>query len=599
MPGVALRDVRDGDGFAAIGDYAVLGDGRGTALVAADGSVDWWAAPRLDSPPLCNALLDPERGGRFQLRPTDPDATCTRRYLSDTNVLETVWTTSTGSARVTDSLNSGNAGLLPWSELARRVEGLDGSVTLQLELRPGDGMRRWEPWLEDDDRGPLLHAGPLTLALRCSDTVEVTVSPGQVQGTACVREGERIMVGVVVADDQPLYLCDVDSIDRRLDLSIKAWRRWAGQVSWEGPRREQVVRSALALKLLFITETGAVAAAATTSLPEKVGGDKNWDYRFSWIRDAALTISALQLCGQQEEVQAAITWLLGTIRKNGPGVHVMYDLDGGVPTETATPDLPGYRGSRPVMAGNDASSQVQLGVYGDLFGTVADWVFDGHVLDVRSRRQLADLADRCADTWRQDDAGIWELHTDRPYTSSKMNCWRALDAAARLAEAGHLVDTGQRWRLEAAKVRDWVEEHCWSQRKQSFTFYAGTEDLDASVLLAAGFGFDTGPRMSTTIDAVTRELGVGPLVYRYTGMPREEQTFLACAFWRVSALTDVGRVKEADALMGQLDDVASPLGLLSEMAAPGSNELVGNLPQALSHLSLLNATAGLRDAGRA
>lgn len=588
--------VRDPDGFAPIEGYAVLGDGRGAALVAADGSIDWWAVPRLDSPPPFAALLDPECGGRMELRPTDPEATCERRYVPHTNVLETTYSTAEGSVRITDSLNSGNAGELPWGELARRVEGISGAVEMELVVRPGDGLRGWEPWVEDHADGPILHAGTLMMALRCSETITVRARPDRVDGVFTVEATDRFMVAVVATDSEPLFLVDVDSIQRRLDLSIEAWRRWAGQISWEGAGREQIVRSALALKVLLITQTGAVAAAVTTSLPESIGGSKNWDYRFSWIRDAAMTIDALSVVGQQEEVHAAVTWLLGTIRRNGPDVHVMYSLAGDIPTTSHQQDLPGYKHSRPVMVGNDASSQVQLGVYGDLFGTVADWVLGGHVLDPQSARELADLADQCADTWRHDDAGIWELHTTRPYTSSKMNCWRALDAAARLAKAGQLAGSGQRWAGEAERVRAWIMANCWSDRKRAYTFYAGTQDLDASVLIGAGFGFDRGTTMSSTIDVVSDELGVGPLLYRYTGMQRAEQTFLACAYWRVSALVHVGRVAEAQALMRQLDGVASPLGLLSEMAAAGTNQLLGNIPQALSHLTLIRAAADLRQA---
>ena len=589
--------VRDPDGFAAIGAYGVLGDGRGAALVGPDGAVDWWAVPRLDSPPAFAAVLDPELGGRFALRPADPAAVAVRRYLPHTNVLETTFHARGGVVRVTDSLNSGNAGELPWGELARRVEGVEGAVPLRLAVRPGHGLGAWEPWVEPSPGGPLLHAGPLTMAVRASPAVRLRTSAEQVTGSVTARAGDRLVVAVVAAEERPLFLCDVDAIDRRLDLSVAAWRRWAGQVSWDGAGRERIVRSALALKLLLVTETGAIAAAATTSLPASVGGGKNWDYRFCWVRDASLTVDALSICAQQEEVHAAVTWLLAAIRRNGPEVHVMYTLDGALPRSLHEPPLTGYRHSRPVRVGNDAAGQRQLGVYGDLFGTVADWVFGGHVLDVPSQRELSDLADRCADVWRQEDCGIWELPTRRHYTVSKLNCWRALDAAARLAESGYLTGSGQRWRHEAKKIVGWVQEHCWSEHKQAYTFYAGTDDLDAAVLLGSEFGFDRGTRMSRTIDAVGAELGVGPLVYRYTGAEREEQTFLACAYWRVGALADVGRGAEARALMGRLDGVASPLGLLAEMVTPGTHELVGNLPQALSHLAHIKAAHRLRTAG--
>ncbi|MEO9138937.1 MAG: glycoside hydrolase family 15 protein, partial [Jatrophihabitans sp.] len=558
---LAVAAVRDKDGYVAIGDYAVLGDGQGVALVAADGTIDWWATPRLDCAPAFAALLDPDRGGRIELRPSDPETTVARRYAPHTNQLLTTFSTASGQVLVTDSLNSGSAGPLPWSELARRVEGLDGSVQLDFVIRPGDGLRTWEPWTEDDLRGPILHAGQVTLGVRCSPEISLAVAHDQVSGSFTVDAGQRRVVGIVTSEADPLFLCDVGAIDHRIDVTAASWRQWISQVNWHGAGREQILRSALALKTLVITETGAVAAAATTSLPEKVGGPKNWDYRFAWIRDAALTIDALAVLGVEEEVHAAVAWLLHAIRDNGPDVHVMYTLSGAVPTDVREPAVPGYRHSTPVMIGNDAAAQTQLGVYGDLFGTVANWVFGGHVLDVDSNRQLADLADRCADIWRHNDAGIWELGTDRPYTSSKMNCWRALDAAARLAEAGHLIGTGHRWRAEAHVIKTWIDQHCWSDTKKAYTFYAGSDDLDASVLIGAEIGFDHGQRMSSTIDAIGIELGAGPLLYRYTGVHREEATFLACAFWRVHALVSVGRVDEARSLMDQLQTAFNPLGL--------------------------------------
>jgi GH15 family glucan-1,4-alpha-glucosidase len=591
-----LATLRDPDGYAAIGDYGVLGNGRGAALVALDGSIEWWALPSLDSTPPFAALLDPQDGGRVELRPTDPDATAQWRYLPETNLLETTFRTAGGVVRITDSLNSGNAGALPWSELARRIEGITGRVELRFLVRPGDGLRSWRPWTEHDERGPIVHAGPLTLGVRASREVVLAVCHDQVSATFAVEQGQRRVVALVASDADPLFLCQVADIDQRLDVTAESWRRWAAQVNWTGPGREQIVRGALALKTLVMARTGAVAAAVTTSLPESVGGPKNWDYRFCWIRDAALTIDALAVLGLQEEVHAAVSWLLHAIRDNGPDIHVMYRLSGELPTSVRTASVPGYRHSRPVRVGNDAAGQTQLGVYGDLFGTIANWVFGGHVLDVGSARELADLADRCADVWPRDDAGIWELPTDRPYTSSKMNCWRALDTATRLAETGHLPGDGRRWRSESEVIKSWVQRHCWSHHKSAYTFWAGSEELDASVLLGAQIGFDQGPRMSSTVDALGAELGVGPLLYRYTGVHREEQTFTPCAYWRAHALVCVGRLDEAEELLEQLDTTAGPLGLRSEMTAAATGESIGNLPQALSHLTHINAAAALRAA---
>lgn len=594
-PARGLDTIRDGEGYVAIGDYGVLGDGRGTALVALDGTIDWWATPALDDPPVFAALLDPAGGGSITLRPTDQPARVSRRYLPGTNQLETTFTTVSGQVRVTDSLNGGSAGALPWRELARRADGVAGTVRLELTLRPGDGLRRWQPWIEDDTRGPILHAGSLTLGLRYSPELDIKVDHQQITADFDVTAGQRRVVGLVASDADPLYLCDVGSIDDRIDTTTASWQELSARVVWAEPGRERIVRTALALKTLVMARTGAVAAAATTSLPEGIGGTKNWDYRFTWVRDAALTVDALATLGLQEEVHAATRWLLHAIRDNGPDVHVLYTLAGSRPAAMHEPAVPGYRGSRPVRIGNGAAGR-QLGVYGDVFGTVADWVFGGHVLDVGSARQLADLADRCADEWRHDDAGIWELHTDRPYTSSKMNCWRALDAAARLAEAGQLTGDGRRWRAESDVVRAWVHEHCWSPRKRAYTFYAGTDELDASVLLGAQLGFDTGPRMAGTIDAIGQEIGSGPLLYRYSGVAAKEGTFIACAYWRVHALACVGRTAEARDLLHELAGIANPLGLLAEMVSPDTSELLGNLPQALSHLAFIRAAAAVRTA---
>ncbi|GAA1902490.1 glycoside hydrolase family 15 protein [Lapillicoccus jejuensis] len=595
-----VRVVRDDGGEADISSYGVLGDGRTVALLARDGRVDWWPVPRLDSRPAFAALVDPGQGGFVALRPTDPDATSEMRYLDGTNQLVTTFATGSGRVSVLTSLDVGNAGRLPWTELAWRLEGQQGEVELELVVAPGTGLREWSAWADREATGDgptLLHAGEVVLAVRTSWPVGHQPEDRLVRSRVTVVEGERRVAAVVASNGEPLYLTDLDAIASRIDLTTDRWRQWSRQVRWDGPDRDRVVRSALALKTVIVAETGAIAAAATTSLPERVGGPKNWDYRLAWIRDAAFTIDAMSVCGMQEEVHASVVWLLRAIRAHGPDVHVVYDLDGGLAPDTTEPPVPGYRGSRPVRVGNGATSQTQLGVYGDLFGTVADWVDDGHVLDLRSARELADLADRCADSWRHDDAGIWELQDERPYTSSKMNCWRALDAAARLADAGHLPDRAGRWRREAAAVADWVQEHCWSSVKQAYTFYAGSDDLDASVLLGARFGFDTGERMASTVRAVERELGAGPLVYRYSAVSAEEETFLACAYWLVEALALTGRLDDARDRLGRLGDLVPPTGLMSEMVDARTGQLVGNLPQALSHLAHINAAATVRDLG--
>ena len=291
-----------------------------------------------------------------------------------------------------------------------------------------------------------------------------------------------------------------------------------------------------------------------------------------------------------------MSWLLSAVSRTAPDIHVFYSLDGEVASGQAIIDVPGYRHSRPVRSGNGAAGQTQLGTYGDLFDTVARYVSTGHVLDQATARMLADLADRCCDIWTREDSGLWELSQYHHYTISKIGCWVALDRAASLAEGGQLPDRhAARWRQEAADITGWVRAHCWSPAKQSYTFYAGTEDLDAAVLLAGRTGFDRGPRLATTIDAVTAELGRGAFVYRYTGMDREENAFVACTFWLVEALAWTGQGKRARDVMDEAVRWCSDVGLLSEQIDPATGEFRGNMPQGLSHLALINAAYALAD----
>lgn len=582
------------DGYAPLRDYSGLGDGRSVALVALDGSVDWWALPDMDSTPVFSALLDAPDGGRIALAPEE-EFTAARRYVADTNVVETVFTTADGSVRVTDALNTGVAGRLPWNELARRVEGLQGTVAMAWQVAPGSALGRHAPWVRADPRGPLLQVADLTLGVRTSEVGEPVVGVRDVRGRFCTRPGSRGLLAVVATADEPLHLPLVEAVDARIDRTVASWQDWSSTFDWDGPWRPHVLRSALTLKLLLHSPTGSIAAAATTSVPERVGGTKNWDYRYTWVRDTGYTLDAFVRCGLHEEVHAAVSWLLATVQRHGPALRPFYALDGSLPGGQVERDVPGYRRTRPVLDGNDASTQLQLGPYGDLFQTVLLCVRDSHVLDLRTQRMLADLADRCCDMWQRPDAGMWELPDTQHYTTSKMSCWQALDRAAQLADLGQLPGDGQRWRMEANRVRAWVDEHCWSAQRQSYVMRPGSDDLDAGVLLGARFGFDTGPRMVATVRAVLAELATGPALHRYTGMPQEEGAFVACTFWAVEALALTGQREQACELMEQALELLGDAPLLAEMVDPASGELLGNLPQALSHLALINAASAVQE----
>jgi GH15 family glucan-1,4-alpha-glucosidase len=396
----------------------------------------------------------------------------------------------------------------------------------------------------------------------------------------------------VATDHEPLLLPPGQDVELRIDRTVASWQRWTELIRYSGDWPEPVKRSALLLKTLLSGTSGAIAAAATTSLPERIGGDKNWDYRYSWTRDSSFTIGAFMRLGLHEEVHAAVSWLLGVMRRTGPELQVFYTLDGRVASREDDLQAPGYRGSRPVRAGNAASGQLQLGTYGDLFDTLARYAEAGHVLDPSTGRMLAEYADSCCDRWLNRDSGIWELDVTEHYTISKMGCWVALDRACRLAEAGQIPEhRAHRWRDEARDIQEWVNTNCWSDEKQAYTFYAGTDELDAAVLLAGRTGFERGDRLSTTIDAITRELvpGDGSLVHRYSGMQTEEGAFVACTFWLVDALAHCGRGDEARALMDRAVSLANDVGVLSEEIDPATGGFLGNLPQGLSHLALINA----------
>jgi GH15 family glucan-1,4-alpha-glucosidase len=582
------------DGYAPLASYIGIGDGRSIALVALDGSIDWWAVPDLHSVPAFSGLLDTGRGGSIGLAPVDP-YTVERRYLDRTNVAETIFTTDTGQVRITDSLNSGAAGRLPWAELARRIEGLAGSVTMQWHVTPGSALATLSPEATESDDRPVLRLGDTRLAIRYAGIGDPTVKPTEVSGRFTCAKGSRGVLGVVATKAEPLYLPSPEEIDQRIDNTVDSWRRWSDSLQWNGDWEDDIRRSALALKLLIYAPTGAIAAAATTSLPERIGGDKNWDYRYTWTRDTAYTLDALIRCKLREEVHAATTWLLSTVERHLPGLDPFYTLDGELPDGATTRKVPGYRGSTPVRDGNDAARQLQLGPYGDLLQTVYLCVTEGHLLDDGTARMLADLADRCCDQWQEPDAGMWELPGEEHYTASKMSCWQALDRAVRLSDLGQLRGRTDRWRAEADRIRDWVNRFCWSDKRQTYTMYAGSDALDAGVLLGARFGFDRGRRMTGTLTAVRDELGRGPLLYRYSGMDKEEGAFLACSYWAVEALAFTGRRRQARHLMEQTLKVTRHAFLLSEMVDPQTGDLLGNLPQALSHLALINAASAIEE----
>jgi GH15 family glucan-1,4-alpha-glucosidase len=551
-----------------------------------------------DTPPVCAALLDPAEGGTITLAPSVAYEV-SQCYIPDTVVLQTTFRCASGEVRVTDALTVGTTGPLPWTELARRVEVLSGEVPMRWQVRPGHRLGTGRPWARWRDGVAVLETGATQLAVVAKDTGTPALSDAAVTGAFVAHGGEPALLAVVVNNAEPIPVPEASAVQARIDHTVEFWHRWCSDIRYDGPYSDAVHRSALTLKALTLSPYDGIAAALTTSLPERVGGPRNFDYRFGWIRDHSFALDAMARLHLTEEVHGALSWLLAAVNRTAPEVRSLYTLQGmPAPAEQSLLDsLPGYRGSTPVRIGNAAASQLQLGAYGDLMDAVWGYTRHGGYLDTPSAHGLALIADRVCDIWRSQDAGIWELGDFAHYTISKMGCWVALDRAIRLAEAGQLTTPRlDRWRSERDAVHTWTDRHCWSPTKQSYTFYAGTDELDVAVLLAARTGYLAGndPRLHTTIDAIRTELGAGgPLLHRYSGMAEQEGAFLVCTFWLIEALATAGQRHEAEALLEDALKCAGGTGLYAEEIDPDTRELLGNMPQGLTHLGLIGAATTL------
>jgi GH15 family glucan-1,4-alpha-glucosidase len=586
-------------GFAPIASYAAIGDGSTTALVALDGSVDFLSLPYMYSPTAFAALLDPDRGGRFVLAPKgrfDVD----RRYVDRTNVLETTYRAKDGVVRVTDALNLQGGGQVPWRELARRVECLSGEVELEwaADARPDWGRADVAIGIR---RGvPVFEGGGLEAALHTWNAGEPRVGDDGVYGEFTLAAGESALLALCATHDQPIPIPRRDEVERRLAETVKVWRGWLENWEYDGPWEVHLARSALALKLLIHEPNGAVLAAPTTSLPERLGGDKNYDYRYMWVRDAAFTIDALMRLGLPEQVHESFCCLLRAVRTTAPNLRPFYSVEGHAASRCEELPLAGYRGSQPVRYGNAAASQVQLGSWGDLLETADLYLEAGNALDDDTAHLLEECLDRLAMTWHDDDSGIWELQECHSYTASNLASWMALDRGVRLARERHLpVRHADKWREERDRVRAYVEERCWSEGLSAYAEYPGAETLDAAVVRGARMGWDrvAPDRLRATVDAVRERLDAGGgLLWRRTDNIEREGAFVACSFWLAEALARRGDVDDAAELFEQLLGYENDVGLLSEEIDPGSGAFLGNFPQGLSHLSLINAGTAIQRA---
>jgi GH15 family glucan-1,4-alpha-glucosidase len=597
------------DGYAPIEDYALIGDGRTAALVARDGAIDWLCLPNLDSPSVFGAILDARRGGTFKLQPTIPfDAT--RRYLPQTNVLETTFATDRGSVRVVDAMTLPNQHLAPMRELVRSIEGVSGSVPMRWRCAPRFDYGAHRPRCEWRDGVPVATWGSQAIAVANWGAGTPAWRDGSSEGDLAlaveadfvIGAGSRALIAMATAYGEPLILPGPQAIRSRLADTIAFWEQWSAARQYAGPWADLVARSALALKLMIFAPSGASVAAPTTSLPEEIGGERNWDYRFCWIRDSNFMIDALIRLGCFAETQSLFWWFMQATALTEPEVHVLYRLDGGVGGSEREVSLAGYRGSRPVRVGNGALGQVQHDIYGALFETA--WLYSRgeKALDGDTGAVLGRIADHVCDIWRRPDSGIWEVRNGPfHFTHSKVMCWVALDRAVRLAELREVpARHAPRWRQEAELIRAYVEKECWSDELRSYTRTAGSRDVDASLLMLplVEYGDPRGERIRGTIDAISRLLRHDDFVYRYhadDGVPGGEGCFLNCSFWLVSALARCGLADDASALMARLTARANDVGLYSEEIDPHSGAFLGNFPQALVHLALIDAAIAVSE----
>ncbi len=591
----------DGSGYAPIGDYAIIGDGRCAALVSRHGSIDWLCLPRFDSASVFGALLDRKRGGRFRIAPTG-DFEVTRRYVGPTNVLETTFETSGGVLRVTDAMpipeeSDRRRELLPDHEVLRRVECTEGEVEVEVVFDPRfDYGRRaprleWQPpvgWVATDQGQILALHSAIALA---------RVDGGGLRGRARLKQGERRFVSLTAEQGPAVVAALGEDAERRLRGTQDWWAEWAGKCSYEGPFREEVLRSVLLLRLLIFSPSGAVLAAPTTSLPEVVGGGRNWDYRFCWLRDGAMTLRALFDQGITDEGEQFMGWLLHATRLTWPKLQVLYTLYGGTHTKERTLDhLEGYRGSRPVRVGNGAHDQLQVDVYGEVLAAGLDYVQRGGELDAGEAKMLRGLGDTICEVWTEPDNGIWEERGQRHHhTLSKAFCWVGLDSLLKLHELGAVSGVPvEKYQRQRDEIRRAIEENGWSDRLQCYTSRFEGEHLDASLLLLALYGYEdaTHERMRSTARRIRERLGVDGLVYRYRhedGIGGDEAAFGICSFWAVDVLARQGELEEAKQAFRHVLGYANDVGLFSEEIDPATGELRGNFPQAFTHVGLINA----------
>jgi GH15 family glucan-1,4-alpha-glucosidase len=584
-----------------IEDYALIGDMQTAALVGRDGAVDWLCLPRFDSASSFSALLGDEQHGRWLVAPSVELLGCKRRYRPQTLVLETEFETAEGAVRVIDFMPRRGDGA---PRLMRIVEGITGRVPMRMELSLRPDYGSLVPWVEPAADGAVATAGPD--AFRLTTVLPLEVEHGTVSAEFDIAEGarERLTLSWHLSHEETPPVEDADSALARTEAW---WREWSASCAYEGPYRDEVLTSLIVLKALTSETTGAVVAAPTTSLPEDVGGERNWDYRYCWLRDSVLALEALLAAHHLEEALAFRDFMMRAGTGDPTKLQIMYGIGGERRlTEFELDHLPGYEGSKPIRIGNAASEQFQLDVYGEVMAVA----FLGAELIGKVEEHYwprwRNVIEHVETIWSQPDDGIWESRGPRRhYTYSKVMAWVVFDRGVRLAEKFALDAPLDRWRQIRDQIHEEVCARGYDSERETFTQYYGSKELDASVLNIPLVGFlpGTDARVTGTIDAISRELGRDGFVSRYStaetddGLSGDEGQFLACSFWLVSALALNDRVDEARALFERLLALSNDLGLLAEEYDVGRKRQVGNFPQAFSHLALIRAADAIATAG--
>jgi GH15 family glucan-1,4-alpha-glucosidase len=584
--------------FPKIGDYAVIGDCRSAALVSKQGSIDWLCWPRFDSPSIFAALLDRKRGGHWSISPVGAYSV-SRQYISDTNILLTNFVTSTGHLVLSDLMPvRENTELVPDHEIVREAECKSGEVEILVQLAPRGNYGDAAPKLEQ--RG---HMGLRFCCGRGVYWLRGNVPLTHTKNTAWLRHklraGEKLLFSLSYTENAPAILPDLDQIQHRISVCANWWKEWVAQMRYEGEFRDEVVRSALTLKLLIYVLSGAVVAAPTTSLPERIGGSLNWDYRYCWLRDASLTIRAMLELSYLDEAAQFLDWMLHATRLTQPKLRVLYTVFGNsAPREHESKILHGYKASAPVRIGNAARGQLQLDVYGEVVDAASQYVFHGGTLDREMQKVLIGFGNYVLKHWDEPDEGIWEPRNGRDnHTHSRLMCWTALDRLVSLAEQGKLKGANlEEYKRNRDAIQKQICARAWNERLQSYVSVLDGEDLDASLLLLSWYGFEKAdsPRMQATYQAIRKSLGTKDgLLYRYRANP-PEGTFAICSFWEAEYLAlGGGKSDECRQLMKSLFRYRNDLGLYGEEIDAETGDALGNFPQAFTHIGLIGAALSL------